>query len=205
MCVCLLCVLCVCFELVVAGRYHDLARVCVNPSGLSSTFAHFVPQEESVETNVVDRALLESELIVLMAGFVAEQLTFGDKNVSVLGNADVEQARALATQMASEYGMGKRVGLLAFAEDETTLSEGTAALLEADVTDLLEAAEVKAYMGLARNWRLFEQLSRSLYDEKQIMGADFEKALRSAAAWRIGDLDAESTTKEKIVYPSVSS
>ncbi len=37
------------------------------------------------------------------------------------------------------------------------------------------------------------------------MGADFEKALRSAAAWRIGDLDAESTTKEKIVYPSVSS
>ena len=185
-------------------EYHELARVSVNPSGLSSTFAHFVPQEESVETNVVDRALLESELVVLMAGYCAEKLAFGDKNVSVLGNADVEHARALARQMVCEYGYGKSVGMLTLppeeaADQETKVSHDMHALVDADVSALLEQAEVKAYKGLAKNWRLFEALTTKLYDENNIMGTDFASLI--ADAYRFDSSYLPQEKKEKIVYP----
>ena len=186
-------------------NYHELARVSVNPSGLSSTFAHFVPQEESVETNVVDRALLESEMVVLMAGYCAEKLAFGDKNVSVLGNSDVEQARALAKQMVCEYGYGKNVGMLTLPPEgesengaDTMVSATMQSLVQKDISELLEAAEVKAYMGIARNWRLFETISTKLYDEQNIMGGEFRRMLDSA--FRLDGLSSEQS-KENIVYP----
>ncbi|QDZ24957.1 P-loop-containing nucleoside triphosphate hydrolase [Chloropicon primus] len=187
-------------------QYHDLARVSVNPTGLSSTFAHFVPQEESVETNVIDRALLESELVVLMAGYCAEKLSFGDKNVSVLGSADVEHARALAKQMVCEYGYGKNVRMLTLPPEEEGSTESkvsgkTQSLVNSDIADLLEAAEVKAYQGLAKNWRLFESLSTQLYTDKNIMGGEFNDLLRENQAFRYPDSYLPQEKREKIVYP----
>ena len=198
--------------------YHELARVSVNPSGLSSTFAHFVPQEESVETNVIDRGLLEQELTVLMAGFCAEKLAFGDKNVSVLGNADVEHARALAHQMVCEYGYGKSVRMLTLPPQTSEDSEGGAfastkvsaemrRMVDQDVDALLEAAEVKAYLGIARNWRLFEKIVERLFKDQSIMGGDFGALLTEASAFRYPDqyLPKEGTDREKVVYPDVPS
>ena len=158
-----------------------------------------------METNVVDRALLESEMVVLMAGYCAEKLAFGDKNVSVLGNSDVEQARALAKQMVCEYGYGKNVGMLTLPPEgesengaDTMVSATMQSLVQKDISELLEAAEVKAYMGIARNWRLFETISTKLYDEQNIMGGEFRRMLDSA--FRLDGLSSEQS-KENIVYP----
>ena len=167
------------------GGYHELARVSVNPSGLASTFAHFIPKEESVETNVLDRATLEKELVVLMAGYCGEKRVYGEDSVSVLGNSDWEQANALAHQMVCEYGYGDKVGSMVMPAGGAGEAGGAGggesrqmrAWVADDVAKMLADAEERSARILEDKADVYARLTERLFVEQTIVGEDFKTAL----------------------------
>merc|ERR1712023_266459 len=117
-----------------------------------------------MKTNAMSRCYLESKLVVLLAGRVAEKLVFGFEGTSKISEADLTTAKAVSQDMVFKYGLGRRLGPVNFSSshiDYLSLDEPTKlcedidpVLLDiglADMSDILTAAKAKAHFGLANN------------------------------------------------------
>merc|ERR1711920_435845 len=133
-------------------------------------------------SNVTNRPFLESRLVMLLAGQVAEKLVLGQNYHSCLGNIDSTTASFLVRDMVFKFGFGKRIGPSTFireqpdylrTEEQVDALVGidpiTTGIGAADMEDIFAAAESKAYYGLVNNYRGLEALS-SLLDHKSSVG-----------------------------------
>jgi cell division protease FtsH len=84
---------------------EPLRRVSILPRGLALGVTQQAPSEDR---HLVTRAELRAKLAVLMGGYAAEQVAFGD--VSSGAENDLKQATELATSMVAHYGMSDRLG-----------------------------------------------------------------------------------------------
>jgi cell division protease FtsH len=111
-----------------------LHKVTIIPRGRALGVTMQVPL---ADRHTQSREFLESQLAVLMAGRIAEelflhQITSGAKN-------DIERATAIARRMVCEFGMSDALGPLAYPTGESAdggrpgVSEATAQLVDEEV------------------------------------------------------------------------
>jgi cell division protease FtsH len=162
--------------------FDELIKISCCPSNLCSGRVFLVPREEQLELGLYSRNYLESSLVVLLAGHVAEKLIMGSSNITSLSEADLTSANLLARDMVFKFGLGRRVGGVSLVHEEidylrneeqidplTGIDPFTASIGAIDVADLLAAAEAKAHYGITTNYRCVEALS-SLIDRKPSLG-----------------------------------
>merc|ERR1712190_145517 len=143
---------------------------------------YFVFEDEQVDLNVTNRPFLESRLVMLLAGQVAEKLVLGQNYHSCLGDTDSITASFLVRDMVFKFGFGKRIGPSTFTQEQPDylrteeqvdplvgIDPITTGIGAADMEDIFAAAESKAYYGLVNNYRGLEALS-SLLDHKSSVG-----------------------------------
>jgi cell division protease FtsH len=65
-------------------------------------------QSPGVDKHIMTEPELSARLRVLMAGYVAEHLVFG--NVSTGAQSDLKEATELASRMVAQYGMSRELG-----------------------------------------------------------------------------------------------
>jgi cell division protease FtsH len=163
--------------------YDEVIRISCCPSNQPDGQVFFVSQEEQLELGLTSRSYLESRLVVLLAGRAAENLIFGTRGISSVGEDDITSAYFLARDMVFKYGFGRRIGPIDLIEDEVDylrteevfdqivgIDPLTAALGAHDIADLLAAAEAKAYYGISVNYQSIEALS-SVLDQKHSIGS----------------------------------
>lgn len=162
--------------------YDEIQRVSVCPSGLATGYTYFLPSEERLESRVTTRSFMESRIVVALAGRCAERLLLGDPNVSTAGAADLELANNVAREMVYRCGFGRRTGPVALMDNEEVylnqqrtrriadISTELAKIAYLDVEELIDAAEAKAYWGLAKNCDILRELASRLEEEETLSG-----------------------------------
>lgn len=167
--------------------YDEVSKVSVCVGGAASGYTYFIPQESQLESGVLTRGYLESKLVVSMAGRCAERLLFGPEYVSTAGVADFEMANVIAREMVYKYGFGRRVGPLSLMDTTESylgrrktsavanISVETARVAMQDVSDLLDAAEAKAYYGLVSNYVTLEALVGTLMETNTLSGRELKE------------------------------
>jgi len=138
---------------------------------------------------VVTRGYMESRMVVALAGRCAERLVLGDAAVSTAGASDLELANGVAREMVYRCGFGRRTGPVALMDNEEVylnrsrtrrvadISTEMAKVAYADVEELLQAAEAKAYWALAANYAALEALAGTLGEVESLTGAQLEEVL----------------------------
>ncbi|MBO4933098.1 MAG: hypothetical protein J6I42_13040, partial [Clostridia bacterium] len=105
------------------------------------------------DTSYMSRGKMESEIVTLLGGRVAEQLILGD--ISTGASNDIQRASTIARQMVTKYGMSDKLGPILYgsesSSDEVFLgrdfnqtknySEETASIIDAEVKQIV----LKAY------------------------------------------------------------
>lgn len=93
------------------------------------------------ETSVSRRQML-ARLDVCMGGRVAEELIFGEANVTSGASSDIAAATRTARQMVTKYGMSKAVGVveLNYEDDGKSLSTETRQVVEHEVKLMLQVS-----------------------------------------------------------------
>ena len=160
-----------------------------------------MPEEEKF-LNTLDE--LKTELRTLVGGRAAEQVAFG---VQTTGAAnDLQRATALARNMVSQYGMGKKLGLMTTAAVEHEYLDGqaymdcaqsTADVVDQEVKQLLDESYADALNLLKEHRALLDEVAEFLLMKETITGEELMSFVNAAQKPAIAEpAAAEAPTEE---------
>mgnify|MGYP005892986829 FL=1 len=159
-----------------------------------------MPEEEKF-LNTLDE--LKTELRTLVGGRAAEQVAFG---VQTTGAAnDLQRATALARNMVSQYGMGKKLGLMTTAAVEHEYLDGqaymdcaqsTAAVVDQEVKQLLDESYADALNLLKEHRALLDEVAEFLLMKETITGEELMSFVNAAQKPAIAEPAAEEPKEE---------
>ncbi len=160
-------------------------KVTIIPRGLALGLTHYLPIDER---HTMSREYLETRLVHLMGGRVAEKIKF-DHLTTGAGN-DLKQATNLARKMVCDWGMSEKIGPLSFGskDDEIFLgrdfarkrdySEATAEEIDTEVRRIVLEAEKKASDLLTKNTAKLEKLAEVLLEKEILDGSEIDEILK---------------------------
>ncbi|KAK9742001.1 hypothetical protein RND81_03G142600 [Saponaria officinalis] len=151
-------------------------KATIVPRGLSLGMVTQLPETD--QTSVTRKQML-ARLDVCMGGRVAEELIFGESEVTSGASSDLQQATKLARAMVTKYGMSKEVGFVTHDYDDNgrSMSTETRLLIEQEVRVLLETAYNNAKNILVTHNKELHALADSLLKNETLTGAQIKDLL----------------------------
>ncbi|SIN69269.1 ATP-dependent zinc metalloprotease FtsH [Halodesulfovibrio marinisediminis] len=156
-------------------------KVSIIPRGRALGVTMQLPGEDRYGYS---RSFLETNLVVLLGGRVAEEIIFDDITTGA-GN-DIERATKMARKMVCEWGMSEAIGPLNIGEQgeevfigrewtqSRNFSDETARLVDAEVKRIVDTARTTARQLIEDNIDILHKIAESLLERETISGADIE-------------------------------
>ncbi len=124
-------------------------QISIIPSGRAGGYTLSFPREDR---SYMAKSMMESEIVTLLGGRVAEALVLGD--ISTGASNDIQRASAIARQMVTKYGMSEKLGPILYGSESTSdevflgrdfnqsknYSEETASLIDSEVKSIVTKA-----------------------------------------------------------------
>ena len=126
---------------------HPVHKATIIPRGRALGMVMQLPERDQISMSYEE---MTSRLAVMMAGRVAEELTFGKKNVTSGAQSDIEQATRLARAMVTQWGYSDKLGKVSYGENQQevflghsvaqtkNVSEETAQIIDEEVRRLVD-------------------------------------------------------------------
>jgi len=161
--------------------------VTIIPRGMAGGFTAYIPEEDR---SFLTKKQMESRLVMLLGGRVAEALVLGD--ISTGAQNDIERATKLARSMVTHYGMSDKLGPMTYGTDEEEVfvgrdfgrarnySEDVAAAIDKEMRDLIDTAYNKAEKLLKENMDKLHRVAETLLEKETIDGKEFERLFQGA-------------------------
>ncbi|GMH12369.1 hypothetical protein Nepgr_014210 [Nepenthes gracilis] len=151
-------------------------KATIVPRGMSLGMVAQLPEKD--ETSVSRRQML-ARLDVCMGGRVAEELIFGENEVTSGASSDLQQATNLVRAMVTEYGMSKEVGLVTHNYDDNgkSMSTETRLLIEKEMKYFLERAYNNAKTILTTHSKELHALANALLEQETLTGNQIKALL----------------------------
>ncbi len=160
-------------------------KMTIIPRGLALGITHYLPIDEK---HTHSKKYLETKLLHLMGGRVAERLVFDELSTGAAN--DIEKATELARKMVCEWGMSERLGPLTFGKKEEQIflgreiathrdySEQTAQEIDKEVRGMVEKAEERATELLGANTDKLHLLASVLLEREILDGEEIDRILK---------------------------
>ncbi|MDJ0647882.1 MAG: cell division protein FtsH, partial [Xenococcaceae cyanobacterium MO_188.B19] len=123
------------------------------------------------------------QMAVALGGRIAEEIIFGDEEVTTGASNDLQQVTRVARQMVTRFGMSDRLGPVALGRQngnvflgrdiasDRDFSDETAAAIDEEVRNLVDQAYRRAKEVLTGNRHILDKLAEMLV-EKETVDAD---------------------------------
>lgn len=160
-------------------------QVTIIPRGMAGGFTMSLPENDrSYRTKMQ----MKEEIIVLLAGRVAEKLILDD--ISTGASNDIERATGIARNMVTRYGFSEKLGPVLYGSenDEVFLgrgyaqgknySESVASEIDSEIRELIETGYESAKDILTKNMDQLHLLAKYLLKYDKIDGKDFASLMQ---------------------------
>ncbi|KAK4491003.1 hypothetical protein RD792_001724 [Penstemon davidsonii] len=169
-------------------------KATIVPRGMSLGMVSQLPEKD--ETSISRKQML-ARLDICMGGRVAEELIFGESEVTSGASSDLQQATNLARAMVTKYGMSKQVGVVTHNYDDNgkSMSTETRLLIEQEVREFLENAYNNAKTILTTHNKELHALANALLEHETLSGSQIKAMLAQMNSQQQQPLQ----TQEKVV------
>jgi len=170
--------------------YDQVAKITITPRGGAGGLTFFAPNEDRVDSGLYSRQFLESQMAVALGGRIAEEIIFGDDEVTTGASNDLERVTSTAKMMVTQFGMSERIGQVALeqqggspflgrqmASQQQTMSAETRALIDSEVSRLVSGAYNRAKQLLIDNRPALDGLAKMLVEKETVTAEEFAQLL----------------------------
>ncbi|MFZ9229880.1 MAG: ATP-dependent zinc metalloprotease FtsH3, partial [Prochlorococcaceae cyanobacterium] len=169
--------------------YDPVQKISIIPRGQAGGLTFFTPSEERMESGLYSRAYLQNQMAVALGGRVAEEIVYGDDEVTTGASNDLQQVARVARQMITRFGMSDRLGPIALGRSqggmflgrdiaaERDFSEDTAAAIDEEVSQLVAEAHRRATGVLTSNRAVLDQLADLLVEKETVDAEELQELL----------------------------
>jgi cell division protease FtsH len=169
--------------------FDPVQKISIIPRGRAGGLTWFTPSEDRMDTGLFSRSYLENQMAVALGGRVAEELVFGEEEVTTGASSDLQQVARTARQMVTRYGMSDRLGPVALGRQqgnmflgrdimaERDFSEETAAAIDEEVRTLVDTAYQRAKDVLENNRHILDQLADTLVEKETVDAEELQDLL----------------------------
>jgi len=173
-----------------------LHKVTIIPRGLALGLTQQLPEEDRY---LHPKSYLVDELVVLMAGRLAEQIVFGADHITTGAGNDLERATELARKMVCEWGMS-RMGPLTFGKREEAIflgkefarhqdySEATAVEIDSEIKLLVESSYRRAEELLTSHRPVLDRIATALLEREVLEGDEVYAMVSEHTGVPVGEL-----------------
>jgi cell division protease FtsH len=148
-------------------------KVSIVPRGKALGYTLNLPQEDRY---LKTRQELMDYMKVLLAGRVAEQITFG--RVTTGASDDLSRVTSIARSMVYEYAMGSTIRSHQVPADDYTVSEATRQLRDEEVREIAEDSYRGAYRLLTDHRDLLDEIAERLLANEVIEREEIKTIMR---------------------------
>merc|ERR1719487_440359 len=159
--------------------YDMVTKVTIIPrTNGAGGFTLFTPSDERLESGMYSKKYLCSQLVVALGGRVAEEIAFGEEEVTTGASNDLQQVRNIARRMVAQWGFANDA--LGDAPVAWEMPEGNgmqtgyaaSPATEVEIDAQVQALTTRAYehckKTLTENRALMEEMTTRLIDEETI-------------------------------------
>jgi len=172
-------------------------KISIISRGRAGGYTLKLPSEDR---HMKSRAEFLDELAVLLGGYAAEKMVFGD--ITTGPSNDLEKASEIARSIVKDFGMSEKLGAVTFGEKEhmpflgrdmesgKNYSEATALEIDREVATLIENARKLAERMLEQKRKTLDKIAQVLVEKETIEREEF--------AQLVGKPDKSSSKKMRV-------
>jgi cell division protease FtsH len=164
----------------VLENHDEVEKITLIPRGGAKGLTWFTPEEDQT---LVSRSQLLARIITTLGGRVAEQVVFGDPEVTTGASNDLQQVTNIARQMVTRYGMSN-IGPIALEDDNNEQmflggesNEAIADRIDNEVCKIVNHCEQIATEIILDNRVVMDLVVEKLLDAETIDGEEFRKII----------------------------
>ena len=171
--------------------YDPVQKISIIPRGQAGGLTFFTPSEERMESGLYSRSYLQNQMAVALGGRVAEEIVYGEDEVTTGASNDLQQVARVDRQMVTRFGMSDRLGPVALGRSqggmflgrdiaaERDFSEDTAAAIDEEVSLLVAEAYRRATEVLKSNRPVLDELAERLVEKETVDSEELQELLIS--------------------------
>ncbi|OQB06334.1 MAG: ATP-dependent zinc metalloprotease FtsH [bacterium ADurb.Bin212] len=161
-------------------------KISIVSRGMALGFTWNMPREDS---RLQTKAKFMDEISSLLAGRVAEEVFFGEENITTGAQNDLKRATNTARKMVVEYGMSDKLGAQTYGHSENlpflgkdlaehrNYSEEIASMIDKEVSRIITSGKMKAHEIIVGHKNDIKKLSEKLLKEETISDEEFLVAI----------------------------
>jgi len=161
-------------------NHDEVEKVTLIPRGGAKGLTWFAPEEDAT---LVSRSQLLARIITTLGGRVAEQVVFGDQEITTGASNDLQQVTSVARQMVTRYGMSS-IGPIALEDNNNEQiflggdNEAITDRIDAEVCKIVNHCEKVATKIILDNRVVIDLIVEKLLDSETITGDEFREIVQ---------------------------
>jgi len=171
--------------------YDPVQKISIIPRGRAGGLTWFTPSEDRMESGLYSRSYLQNQMAVALGGRIAEEIIFGEEEVTTGASNDLQQVARVARQMITRFGMSDRLGPVALGRQgggvfmgrdiasDRDFSDDTAATIDEEVRQLVDQAYQRAKEALLNNRIILDKLAEMLVEKETVDSDELQEILTS--------------------------
>ena len=171
--------------------YDPVQKISIIPRGRAGGLTWFTPSEDRMESGLYSSSYLQNQMAVALGGRIAEEIIFGEEEVTTGASNDLQQVARVARQMITRFGMSDRLGPVALGRQgggvfmgrdiasDRDFSDDTAATIDEEVRQLVDQAYQRAKEVLLNNRIILDKLAEMLVEKETVDSDELQEILTS--------------------------
>nr|YP_009589109.1 cell division protein [Corallina ferreyrae]QBL75625.1 cell division protein [Corallina ferreyrae] len=166
-------------------NHEPVQKVTLIPRGQAKGLTWFTPADDQT---LISRAQILSRIMGALGGRAAEEVVFGDAEVTTGASNDLQQVTSMARQMVTRFGMSE-IGPLSLENEaaspflgrnmssNTEYSDEIAIKIDAQVKTIVDTCHIKALEIIKDNRVIIDYLVDLLIEKETIEGSEFRQII----------------------------